>query len=537
MITGQHLEPATRQAVARRDFLVRTLGAGVSLGALPALLAACGSSPAGSSSAKRGGTLRYGAQYDLLKLDPAFADSEVAADYAIYEGLIAYESSAFTVANRLAEEFEQSKDGRQFRFKLRDGVPFHDGFGEVTADDVKFSFERIAGMTKPKVDAYTVADWAPHLDEVKVHGKLEGTVVLNRPFAPLTTTTLPLVSGLVVSKRAVEERGERFARKPVGTGPYRVASFTPKRELVLERFEEYGGTAAKPFFDQIVITRNGEVNSVAVALSTEDLDACEFPSTELKRFESIEDVTTKQTAGVRYDWISMNVTDPVLSDLRVRKAIRLAVDVPSIVTAAYNGVPKQANAVIPPSMPIGYWEKAPRYARDVEQAKALLREAGVGKVSLALRANNEEPQYVRAAQIVKENLAEVGIDVELNLQDSATFFASAGESLKQDQLTIVGFSSSPDPFWSMQWFTCDQVGVYNMMSWCNKEFDSLLTKSTRELDPKRRSDIYIRMQELWDEAANAVWLTWPTATYATRPGVKGVWLPDGEPLFQAFAGA
>ncbi len=188
-------------------------------------------------------------------------------------------------------------------------------------------------------------------------------------------------------------------------------------------------------------------------------------------------------------------------------------------------------------MPLGHWQDAPRYERDVAQATALLGEAGVDGLSLKLRANNEEPAQVKAAEIVQANLREVGIEVELALQDSATFFATTGDALKEDQLALVSFASFPDPFWSMQWFTCEQVGVFNMMSWCDPEFDRMLAASTRELDPARRTELYVQMQELWDANANAVWLTWPALAYALRSGIVGAFRPDGLAQLHAFSRA
>ena len=120
-----------------------------------------------------GGTLRYASAYNFRTFDPAFADSEVSVDQAIYEGLITYAPGSFDTANQLAEEFEALPDGLTYSFKLKEGIPFHDGFGEVTAEDVKFTYERTAGMTKPVVNSYFVADWAPHLDRVDVSGKYE----------------------------------------------------------------------------------------------------------------------------------------------------------------------------------------------------------------------------------------------------------------------------------------------------------------------------------------------------------------------------
>ena len=122
-------------------------------------------------------------------------------------------------------------------------MQFQGGYGELTTDDVKFSFERIAGMTKPALQSAYVADWAPQLKEVQIASKYEGTIVLNNVFAPLMHTTLPTLSGLIVSKKAVLDRGKQFGAHPIGSGPYQVQSFTPNRKVVLTKFAKWSGAS------------------------------------------------------------------------------------------------------------------------------------------------------------------------------------------------------------------------------------------------------------------------------------------------------
>src|SRR5262249_55588684 len=137
--------------------------------------------------------------------------------------------------NVLAEKLEVSSDGRRFAFTLKKGVQFHHGFGEVTADDVKYSYERIAGIQKlyPNAGAKDVSLYASNwqeLERVKVTGRYTGIIVLKKPDATVLTTNLPFYStGLVVSKKAIQQYGKHgAATNPVGTGPYQLPhSYTP----------------------------------------------------------------------------------------------------------------------------------------------------------------------------------------------------------------------------------------------------------------------------------------------------------------------
>src|SRR5699024_9293027 len=112
-----------------------------------------------------------------------------------------------------AEEFEMNDEGTEIEFKLREGIQFHHGYGEMTAEDVKFSFERIID---PDENSQYASDWET-LEEVEVTGKYTGKIILSEPFAPLLASTIPWTPGSILSKEAYEDRGERFALDPVGS--------------------------------------------------------------------------------------------------------------------------------------------------------------------------------------------------------------------------------------------------------------------------------------------------------------------------------
>ena len=536
--------PGDATRMDRRAFVLRGAAIGLAVTGGPGLLSACGSSNGGSGAARAPVDAITVATDSFKSVDPAFAEffSDLMADHAVFEGLIGYRPGTYEIENQLAETFEASEDGKQFHFRLKQGIQFHEGFGEVTAEDVKFSFERIAGMTKPVVQSAYVADWAPQLREVRIEGKYEGTIILKHAFAPMMRTTLPALSGLVVCKKAVLERGKRFGSRPIGSGPYQVESFSANRNAVLKRFADWGGASgggAKPAFETITITAAGDPTFVDASLRSGDFDVALVEGTVLKRVKSNTDVSVEEITSLGYEWIGMNVKDPALSDINVRKAIRLAIDVPAIVSTAYRDAAERATAVIPPTMGVGYWEDAPVYDRDVEQAKSLLSTAGASGLKLSLAVPNIPAYFKTIAELVQANLAEVDIDVSIEVQDSATFFAPSAETLEKLQLFGANFGSFPDPFWSTQWFTTDQIGPggYNWMSWSNPDFDALNQQAARELDEAKRTEIYVRMQRIWDEDANVVWLAWPKTIWAADKDIAMKIRPDGLPVVQAFAPA
>jgi peptide/nickel transport system substrate-binding protein len=230
---------------------------------------------------------------------------------------------------------------------------------------------------------------------------------------------------------------------------------------------------------------------------------------------------------VNYNWIAMNVQHPNLEDVNVRRAIRAGIDVQAIIDVAYDGKYARACAMIAPDL-LGYWPDAPCYERDVEQAKAYLAEAGLETLDVTLTYENVAPDNV-IAELVQANLAEVGINVELVPQDGALFWEEGygEEGAKVRQLAIMAYATYPDPAWDTMWFTCAQVQEWNWMYWCSEEFDRLHEEGMRELDPDKRRDIYIQMQELMDEDAIAVWTAYPTNFWVGRTGLVPSIQPSG----------
>ena len=229
----------------------------------------------------------------------------------------------------------------------------------------------------------------------------------------------------------------------------------------------------------------------------------------------------------------MNIQSPNLQDINVRQAIRYAIDVPGILEAAFEGRWERATAILPPGMPIGYWADAPVYERDLDQAQQLLSQASNPPTELDFRFT-EDTGTQAIAEIVQANLAEIGINVTLTKLDSSAYNALEKEEMRSRDLFYIGFITNPDPSWSTVWFVCDQIDVWNWMYWCDEEYDRLHYAALKEPDQAVRNDMYIQMQQLWDEAAHTVWLAWPTRYYAARQGIQAGLRPDARVLSTAF---
>jgi peptide/nickel transport system substrate-binding protein len=520
----------------RRAMLGQAAALGVTAGALLAMGASAPEAGAATPTrqAAPAKTLRVQFGTDVTTWDPANYKQTIdqPAMHTIYEGLIGYKPGTNKIANVLADRFTVSADGKSVHFRLKKGIQFHGGYGEVTADDVKYSFERIAGLTKPNIKSAYSGDWAA-LKQVKVIDKYSGVILLKEPFAPLLRTTLPLESGYVLSKRALIEKGAKYAQHPIGTAGYEFGSWQPGQKIVFNRFAGYGGASnhlmPPPAFSSIEASVITDPSAIEVALHSKAVDFAQLHGPSVKRFQRDSGFSTAGRTTVDFSWVGLNSQHPDLQDINLRQAIRYGVDLDAIITAAFDGLATRGYAIIPKGMGVGYWANAPRYQHNVDKAKSYLAKVANAPRTLTLTSTNIEPNKT-AAQIVQANLKDVGLDLKLNLLNEGawtTFMTDNKNVTKELQLFYGNFTSAPDPFWSIEWFTCDEVPVWNWMRSCNPAFDRLNKEGTRTLDPAKRTKIYIEMQKLMDQAVDANWAIYPTNDFAWR---KGVVTPSLSPI-------
>jgi peptide/nickel transport system substrate-binding protein len=469
-------------------------------------------------------------------LDPAFVvggyDSQVQS--TILNRLVSYDTGPdpkeYKLYNDLVESIEQSEDGLEITFKLKEGVMWQRGYGELTAEDVKYSYER---YLDEELDSPYAEDWAT-LDRVEVVDQYTGKIILSEPFAPLWKTTLPIDSGHIISKKFAEEVGpEGLTNDMVGTGPYILAEFEPSEKIVVERNADYFGDP--PYYDEIHFIPIDDDKAAEIALEAEEVQFSRISDASIERFQDDPGYEVATFPALAYRWIGMNVENPKLEDINVREAIRHALDVDSIVQATYMGAAERAYTMVPPGL-TGHWADAPRYQPDLEKAEEYMAAAGLESLDLRLDIE-DETEYRTWAEIAQQNLKEIGINLEINPLDPGSFWEiGAGDEGLNVELYAISYGMGPDPSWATMWFLCDQVGVWNWNRWCNEDFDALHFRSVTTLGEEERDQIHVDMEKLVDASASFIWITHGTSAYAYMPGVGPAFTPNGEPDFHRFAG-
>ncbi len=478
--------------------------------------------------AQAGSSVTVRVDRDLQNLDPARRIGSVEGNIlrATMRRLTQFAPNSFEVINDAAESMEQI-DETTIEFTLKLGIMFHQGYGEMTAEDVKFSFERFNNPAEGEDPATYAADWSA-LERVEVTGTHSGRLILKNPAPALWLIALSDISGCIVSKRAFEELGsERMKTTVIGAGPYEMTNWAPNSSITLAANPDYLGDP--PMFPEIVLLPIQEPQTAQLAFRSNEVHFTKLDSPSaaaaLQREPGTEIINRD---SINYVWIGMNVQKAPLDDLRVRQAIRLALDVDEILLAAWDGAVGRAHALMAPGL-LGHWQDAPVHAQDLDAARALLAEAGHGSgLNLRLTLLNR-PAYQTAGLVAQAQLAQVGINLELEVLDGGTYWSMGeGEAGENLELSIQRFGGKADPSFQTQWFVTGQIGSWNWQRWSSEEFDQMNAVADSTVDEAVRAETYIRMQELMDESSAYIWLTHEVNLFAVKDWLEPAILPNGD---------
>lgn len=476
---------------------------------------------------------------DLDKLDPGFYQNSYNVDVmnCIYSKLIHYKPGRKWGWDLQAAEKIEQVDPTHIRFRLRRGLMFTGGYGEMTAEDVKFSFERVIAHDSP-----VKGDWGP-LDHVEIEDDYTGVIVLKKPFEPLWNITLPYGAGHIVSKKAVMKQtgdgGDFGMKPPCFSGPYVLDEWKPNQYALLKRNSDYAGPD-KAQFDEIKVIPMQDEKTAQIAYESGDIDYALISLSSLDKYQQNPPPhsTIEKYPSLYYVWIGMNMDHPKLKDINVRKAIQWAINVPQILDTVYFGKADVATGIIAPGL-VGHRDKGlvPPEG-DLDKAREYLKKSGVGDLELTIDTLNAS-KWKSIAEIVQAQLGQIGIKLQVNVQDSGSFWTlgmeKEGDRWKDLQLIVNRFSMAPDPYYATEWFTCEQVGVWNWERFCSKRFDELNQDAITEGDASKRAGMYQEMQDLMEQSGAYRFLTHEASPIMYRNSkMKAAMRPDGNPLYRYF---
>lgn len=491
------------------------------LGTSAAMTATLLAKPWISFASTSGNTLRVRVERELGTLDPLNMTGAVEEEImrSIYVSLVTLDDirKGNELINWGASEMEQI-DPQQIRFRLKEGLQWSNGYGPVTSDDVKFSFERIANPDNESAWHYMFE----MLDEVEIVDDRTGIIRLAEPFSPIWWMSLPWYGGHIICREATEAVGGKFTTDPPATcGPYVIEKWSPREKIVLKANPDWPGPAVD--FETVECLMIDDAESARVAYEAGAVDYTTVSISAARQFREDPPTNTEfiEAPSTHYVWVTVNVDHPKLQDKRVRRALQYAFDAQTIITGVYDDMVPRSAGIVPPDT-FGARDSNIIEKPDYERARELLVEAGAEGIELDLAVMNRST-HVAIAEIMQATMSQAGININIETYDEGTYWTLGDENedlYKDQQLILMQFAGGLDPSENMVWFRPDQVGVWNWSRWVSEEFEELYQKGIRLTDEEERAEIYRRMQDLMEQSGAFIFLAHEPLVAVFRRGIE-----------------
>lgn len=420
--------------------------------------------------------------YEYWEMDPAIYSyyQTFALSEDIYEGLVAFDSE-LNPTPKLATEWEVSDDYLEYDFTLREGVQFHKDYGEMTASDVVFTFQRMKDM-----GAESTAGVELGIENITVEELDKYTVKFTLEKAdPAFLLRLCQWCGFIVSEAAVEDLGEDFVRNPVGTGPFEFVESVWEDYEEGARFEDYWGEPAS--IDRVICYYITDTTTMFNAFESGELDLI-YSQDDMKNLEYTErdDVKIVTFPSPQVRVLSINPNEAPLNDIRVRQAIFHAIDVDDFIENFTGGMQSTTTSIVPEACKYALFDNF-KADFNIEKSKELLKEAGYPDgFKVVMGVPNDQSADV--AVVVQGYLAKVGIEVDVQ----ALEFASWMDQAKAGKWPIwyLGRTSNVLPDTFFKFFMTDYVGASNFSAFSDAKFDKLAKAAFSENDETKRTEHY-----------------------------------------------
>ncbi|MFB6154048.1 MAG: ABC transporter substrate-binding protein [Halodesulfurarchaeum sp.] len=469
-------------------------------------------------------------------LDPQNTTSgeDVKVTNQVYDTPIGFKPGTTQLTQGLAKSWNLS--GTTATLTFREGVKFHNG-DELTAGDFVATYRRFTdpdyeyypgqGYTSAYA-AFTLGSW---IDTISTPSKYKVEMQLSQKYAPFLRN-LAMFASSVLSETAIKNRGKGLQSHPVGTGPFQFVRWnTGNQRIRLEANPDYWGEG--PHVDEVLFTAITSNTSRAQTLVTGGADIIDGLGAQSSQIvENASNSTLKSIPGINVGYMAMNmaVFEP-FRDKKVRQAINYAINTKAIVNTIYRGIAQQASQPITEAV-LGYNEDIDPYPYDPEKARSLLDEAGYTgdsrfgfELSTFQNPRTYNPSPIQAAQTVKSNLSEVGIEVTIN-QMPFNPFLSYTSSGKHDACFLGWMTDNADPDnfyyallhpqlpeedlppegqnWVDAWGDSD-FNTLNVSAWAHSEYMQLVEEGQTTYDPKVRAQKYRQAAQIFHE--QAPWVT------------------------------
>jgi len=437
--------------------------------------------------------LRYGYTTEPKTLDPLNPDNTADGRsilFNVFEGLVKPDTDG-TFLPCLAESWTIERNALVYNFTLREDVFFHDG-SVLKIEDVKFSLE--TAIQAGFIGLYLI-------EEVIILGERNIIVSLKTPnpdFLPYMTV------GIIKADNTDREKNA------IGTGPFYIESYTPQRNLVLKKFENYWQRFLPqpqeiPYLEKVIITFYANNNALMISLRSGSIDGARLTGSSVAQLDHRHfDILHDYSSAVQL--LALNNAKPPLDDIRVRKAINYGIDVQGIIDTAFFGLGSHSGSPIIPGLS-AYYESSLGYSYDPETSIALLAEAGLNnskKVTLEITVPSNYTMHVDTAQVIVNQLEKIGIEATIKLVDWPTWLSDVYRN-RNYEATIISIDSpvvSPRSFLARYHSTDSN----NFINFTNNNFDNVYNALLTEINSAARTRLVREAQRIISDNAASVFI-------------------------------
>ncbi|MBN8182945.1 ABC transporter substrate-binding protein [Roseibium aggregatum] len=475
------------------------------------------------ATAAQAADLRIGLQDDADVLDPD--QSRTFVGRIVYTSLcdkLVDITPDLEIIPQLATGWTWSDDGKVLTMDLREGVTFHDGT-PFDAEAVKANIERSKTLPESRRKSEVKS-----IEGVEVSGPLQVKISLASPDATLLAQFADR-AGMMVSPTAAEAAGADFGNNPVCSGPFKFVERVQQDRIVLSKFDGYWNKDAINF-DTVTFLPIPDTTVRLANLRSGDIDMLErLAATDVASVKGDANLGFAEAVSLGYQGITVNLNNgekgdnPFGNDPKIRQAFSLSLDRDAINQVVFEGAFAPGNQPFPPTSP-WYDKDYPVPARDVEKAKALLKEAGYDSLDVEVQVANN-PVQTQMMQVVQSMAAEAGFNVKLKSMEFASLLAD--QSAGNYQASQVGWSGRVDPDGNIhQFMTCK--GGINDSKVCIPEVDKLLDEARQSNDTATRKVKYDAARDILINELPIVYLYHPTWIWALSGKLEGFTAyPDG----------
>lgn len=459
-------------------------------------------------------------------LDPRFANDHVTSQLTglVFEGLISLDTEDGTLEYRLAEQIEQTEPTR-YEVRLRDDAVFHDGTA-VTAGDVEYTYTTLRDVGSPQ------AGISDRIEQFEVIDEHEFAITLDEPHAPFEQDLgLP-----VVPRHLCEGHEGACPGDPVGSGPFQFEDRDGALEVTLAAFDDYydGSPAVERLIFRVIQDDNARL--LALLGDTADMVQNAVSPMMMPVVEDEDDFQIQTDPSVKYTYLGLNLEHEPLDELKVRQAIAHAIDREEIIEYKFRGKARLSTGLLVPEH-WAYEGDVTTYDYSPSRARQLLDEAGhepdEDGVRFELEFKISADDFRRSvAQLIAQQLGEVGIDVRVRSFEWGTFFDDIQR--RNFQMTTMQWPSVQDPNLFRWIFHSDRIPSpdaqafgANRGGYVNERVDDLLDDAKRETDRQRRNQLYSEVQQILADELPYISLWHEHNTVVLREGTEGYYTTPG----------